>query len=405
MTRKEIAYLALAFSTLALVLYSPALSGSFVGDDYGYVVNNLYIQTGDPRDLLGLLDPFGPAALFIGNYAPLHLLAHAAELSAFGADTLGYHVVNVLVHGIGSALLAALFVRSRIPWGVAVLLALIFLVHPANVEAVAWVSQLKTCLSFALSVAALLALRRPVVAWALFTAALLTKFSAWYALPVAAVALWREGTPPRGARLSLAAWLASFVLCAIPEFGAFDRLGHTAILVPYPDGLTHVRSILAYAARYFVMATTSLGVSAFQEPAPALSWTDPWCLAGIVLLGLLGARFVQALRARSEEAVYWCWALAAYAPISQVFPFAYPMGDRYLYFVLPGLLGAAWFWTRDVLGRVDAFQNRWAQLRQAGLIALVLLAAAFSWVSFDRARVWRSDLTVSLDAARHYPNG
>ena len=100
-----------------------------------------------------------------------------------------------------------------------------------------------------------------------------------------------------------------------------------------------VRSIPAFAARYLVMASTSLGVAAFQEPPPALSWLDPWWLGGAVALAALAWRFAVVARARRPEAAFWLWAAVSYAPVCQIFPFVYPLGDRYLYFILPGLLG------------------------------------------------------------------
>jgi len=404
MSRRDVALLALVFCALALVIYAPALQGGLVSDDYGYV-GNVYIQSLDTRTVLSLLDPFGAPALYTANYAPVHLLAHAVEWVAFGEETVGYHIVNVLLHGIASALLAVLFARSGIPRRWSVALAALFLVHPANVEAVAWIFQLKSPLALALSVAALIVFpRRSVLALVLFTLAILSKFSAAYALPVAALRLSRAPDRPRRAWVWLGAWTVSLAYCALPEFTAFDRLGRATVLAPYPDLLVHARSIAAYAARYLVMAETSLGVSAFQEPPLARSWTDSWWLAGIVVLGVAGVRFVIALGRRSEEAAYWGWAAAAWIPVSQLFPFLYPMGDRYLYFILPGLLGAAWFWAADALAAIGGPVLR-TRLERAARGALLLIVLVFACRSYDRAGIWRSELTVTLDAARHYPEG
>jgi hypothetical protein len=114
----------------------------------------------------------------------------------------------------------------------------------------------------------------------------------------------------------------------------------------------------------------------------------------------LGARLAAALRARSAEAAWWTWAAAAYAPVSQVFPFLYPMGDRYLYFVLPGLLGGAGLACQAGLARAGG-----TRLRHAALAGATALAVACSVHAAVRARVWRSELTATLDAARHYPDG
>src|SRR4029453_14904540 len=398
----------LIFFAVGLAVYAPALGGEFIGDDIGYVVHNFYIHDLDLPGALALLDPFGPPARFTANYAPVGLAVHALEWRLFGEDPFGYHLLNLLLHTLASTLLVAVFLRYGIGRAAAGLLGAVFLLHPANVEAVAWIFQLKTVLALVLALAALLALsERPLAAWALFSLALLTKFQAIFALPVAAVFTLSHRTAGGGRRwLWLGAWSVLGLLCGLPEFVAFEAVGHAGMLGRYPTRWLQALDVAAIAGRYLVMATTSLGVSAYQEPAPVRSLLDPWALAGLLGLLLLGIRLALTLRARSLEAGYWTWAAAAYAPVSQVFPFLSPVGDRYLYFVLPGLLGGAYLWGRSVWERWapgdSPAARRWSR-PALGLGAA--LWAAFAVHSDARARIWRSELSTTLDAARHYPDG
>jgi hypothetical protein len=163
----------------------------------------------------------------------------------------------------------------------------------------------------------------------------------------------------------------------------------------------------AIGARYLVMAATSYGVAAFHEPARALSWLDPWWLAGLAAGALLAARSILALVRRREEAAWWVWAAASYAPISQVFPFLYPMADRYLYTILPGLLGAVMLVAREVWSRLEPRPRGLAAVPPAwiAVAAAAALLIVFAPRSHDRARVWRSTAAVELDGIRHYPDG
>jgi hypothetical protein len=160
--------------------------------------------------------------------------------------------------------------------------------------------------------------------------------------------------------------------------------------------------------RYFVMALTSYGVSAFHEPEPPTSFLDPWWVGSVFLLGALGWRSVVTFRARKAEAAYWVWAAVSFAPISQVFPFLYPMADRYLYFILPGLIGGALLCGHELLSvpRIARLTSRHPEVLPRGLVAVgVIVLLAFAGQSHARARIWRSSAFLLADSARNYPQG
>jgi hypothetical protein len=392
------------FLLLCLTLYWPALSGPFVSDDIAYLVTHPYTGALSPENLRAILDPWGPARLYTANYEPVHLLLGALERHIFADATLGYHLVNLFVHALVAVLLVACLRRVG-AWPRAALLGgLFFLVHPANAEVVAWASQLKSCASLALALGALLALpRAPLASTLLFALSLLTKASGLFVLPSAAALLWaqrRGGTERCGDARWLAVWLGVALLYALPQITAFAHLG--AADAAFDGPWTHLRSMAAVGMRYALMAATGCGVSAFQEPLPAASWLDPYWLAALPTVALLAWRSVDTLRRGCAEAACWVAAAAAFAPVSQLFPFANPVADRYLYFILPGLIGGGMLWVQAVLPRVRLPRLRSGQVPAALFAALI---AWFAWQSAERAPLWRSEALLLLDAARHYPDG
>jgi hypothetical protein len=385
----------------ALLLYRPALSGSFLSDDHHYVTDNAFVRELSLESAVRILDPTGDAALSVSNYAPVQLLLHSAALRIFGDDTTGHHVMNVGLHALASVLLVAVFLETGLPWLAALLGGALFLSHPANVEAVAWISQLKSSASLVLALAALLVYaRRPGLATVFFTLALLAKGHAVIALPVAGLFEWLRTGRVRWRWLAL--WAAIFAAYAVVEIASHERNQGGA--PPRTDApAVWLRTVVAIAMRYLLMAATSWGVSAFHETEPARSPLDPWFLAGLVALAGLGWRLVVTLKRRSQEAVFWIWALFAFAPISQIFPFLYPMADRYLYFMLPGLIGATLFAARDAAQRLPERRRQATGRVAIGLVAV--LCAFFAVRSVERARVWRSSTSLVADAAAHYPEG
>jgi hypothetical protein len=388
---------------VALLVYGPALDGPFLSDDVHYVENNAYVHELSAANLAVILDPAGPATLAIVNYAPVQLLVHALAWSAFGADTQGHHLVNVVLHVLASVLLVAVFLATGIPRVAALVGGSLFLLHPANVEAVAWISQLKSTLALVLSLAALLAWRRhPWAGSAAFVLALLAKATAAFALPVAALFDWSRDGRVRWRWVAL--WGLALAGYALAEFATHQRSG-AAESALYDAPLVLARTVVALGGRYLVMASTSLGVSAFQEPEPARSWLDPWWLLSAVALALLGWRVWVVARRRDVELAYWAWAAVSFAPVSQVFPFLYPMADRYLYFVLPGLLGGSLLAGRELVDRLAPDSERRRLVEGAALAGALALLVLYGVRSLERAALWRSNALLLADAAAHYPEG
>jgi len=397
------------YALAALWVLGPARGGDFVSDDLPNLLYNPYVHTLSLENLGAILDPGGAPAAETFNYAPVHTLVHALQWQLFGEDVRGYHVAQALAHAAAAALLAALLATRGLAFAASAVGGAFFLLHPANVEASAWIFQIKTTLALALALGALLLLpSRPGLAVGAFTLGLLTKASAAFALPMAAVfaVLDRDAGGPWRAR---SRWLFGWGLILVPyAFAELRVLGRMdAAHEPlHPDAWVAARTIVAIAGRYIAMAATGFGVAPSHEPPPALSPLDPWWLAGLVALVALAARTLFALRRRREEAAWWIGAAAAYLPIAQIgTTFISPMADRYLYFALPGLIGGCAFAARDTWRRhAHSPATLYWVARAAGAVALAVLAL-FAWRSHAQAGHWRSAVTLALASADRYPDG
>jgi tetratricopeptide (TPR) repeat protein len=119
---------------ITLVVYIPAMRAGFVWDDDLFLTNNPLIKTDD--GLYRFWFTTEPP-----DYFPLVSTSLWFEWRVWGMDATGYHVVNIVLHAISSMLIWLVLRRLKIPG--AWLAALIFAIHPVNVESVARITERK----------------------------------------------------------------------------------------------------------------------------------------------------------------------------------------------------------------------------------------------------------------------
>ena len=134
---------------LGIFIYWPALNGDWLWDDRDLIADNTLIH--DPDGLWKIW--LQPSVMF--DFLPLKISVEWIEWRLFGEDTLGYHLVSLALHLTSVFLLWRLFFKLglRYAW----LGALIFLVHPVQVESVAWIAELKNTLSLPFFLLAMIA--------------------------------------------------------------------------------------------------------------------------------------------------------------------------------------------------------------------------------------------------------
>ena len=143
-------YLA-AIVTAVLLVYQPAWHGGFIWDDDAHVTRP---ELRSWHGLYRIWFQLGATQ----QYYPLLHSAFWVEQRLWGDATLGYHLVNILLHAAAAVLVALVLRRLSVPG--AYLAAAIFALHPVHVESVAWITEQKNTLSAVFYLAAMLAYLR-----------------------------------------------------------------------------------------------------------------------------------------------------------------------------------------------------------------------------------------------------
>ncbi|HXW15598.1 MAG TPA: tetratricopeptide repeat protein [Terriglobia bacterium] len=180
---------------LTFAVYLPTLRYQFVHDDRGQIVENPAIHSWRtvPTYFTAHVWAGVMAEEWVNYYRPLFLLWVRINEAVFGNRAWGWHLTTVLAHVLATLLVYLLAWRLGIGRDVALLAALIFGLHPAHIEAVAWISGVNEPLLGIFLIASLLAylpsatagthaVQRKVLSLVLFAFALLMKENA-LALP------------------------------------------------------------------------------------------------------------------------------------------------------------------------------------------------------------------------------
>jgi protein O-mannosyl-transferase len=352
---------------------------------------------------------------YAGNYAPVQMLSYMLDYALWGLRAGGFLLTNIVLHALNGLLVYRLFLRLHGERLVATVGAAMFLLHPVQVETVAWVSQRKNLLAMCFFLIAWegycryrdagegkgrLAYGASVAALVL---ALLAKSVA--VIFPAVILAYDYCFPQAGRRLRLADKVPYLLAAAgvallairsqVQDAGVWGAGGGR--LAGYHGGspLATFFTMLPVLCRYLGMLVWPAGLSAEYDPAIHRG-IDP-AVAGAALL-LAGVAFLAVrLFRRDRRLGFWpLFFVIGLVPVAQIVPLVTLMNDRYLYFPILGvaaLAGAGAVRLRERLASRPAL----FRLLVAG--PLVLLAA----VSLQRSGVWRNPVTLWRDAVEKTP--
>jgi tetratricopeptide (TPR) repeat protein len=398
----------------ALLLLTLATFWGVTGNGFLNYDDELYL-TRNPEVTPGLT----PAAFLRGlttfrggNWHPLTWWSHQLDVSLFGLDPAGHHLVGLLLHAAAALLLGTAFHvltgGRRASWMVAAL----FAVHPLRVESVAWAAERKDLVCGLFWAAALLAygryVRRPGAGrwWAVFllcAAALMGKATA-VTLPVVLLVLdwWPLGRlPPPGG----GGWRRAGALVAEKLPLLFLSLAAAATAVAAQRGSSALTGLEALpwdrrlwnaalsALRYPLKLLWPVDLAPFY-PYPAATPLLPSAGALALLLLALGAAW-RGRRRYPFAAAGLTWYLVTLLPVAGLVQVgSQAMADRYTH--LPGtglLLAGVWAagaaWRRKARALVPP--------AAAGLVALALITRCYAGFWRDSVTLFGRALSVTRD--------
>ena len=159
--------------TLAVYLRTLGHDFQLFWDDEKYVTANDTIKGFTLENLKGAFTTFTT-----GNYAPVQTISYMFDYQLWGMKAAGFFLTNIVLHVCNGILFYALLIRVGLGRLGAFFAAFVFLLHPVQVETVAWISERKNLLAMFFYLAAFVCyLSYKRKGWGKGTGAYLVQFS------------------------------------------------------------------------------------------------------------------------------------------------------------------------------------------------------------------------------------
>jgi len=393
------AVLIIAF--VGFIVYFNSLFNAFVWDDFGFIINNPDVHR---FNIIYLFQENYTNSL--GHYKPLLALYNTLLYHAFGSLTFFYHFPQLLLHIICTVLIYLLF-RKFLSAGIALFFAVVFLVHPINVESVAYIAAAQSELFLLFGMLALLISTKQgkirgkdafLISVLLLFSLLFYEVGFLFLLMVLCIQFLFKR------KYFLKIFIAGIASLAIYSFLRFVIGGVFFVkhltLVPTPIAnlsfVERFNNIPAIVLYYLTTIFFPLRLAIDQK------WIMKFTMQSFYIPLLLDSMFFIALilggiilyRKKSEYfstyVFFFVWFISGLLLFLQLFPLDMTVADRWMYFPLIGLLGIFGVGIQTLLLSVDKTAFPFVKYKKAKL-AVALFGVSIVLLLFLRTIVRNSN--------------
>jgi tetratricopeptide (TPR) repeat protein len=412
--RKEMILIVLFIVVATAAAYSNLYRNEFlIFDDNEYVTENNHVKSGLSLDEIRWAFSFEDKRG--GYWQPFTWLIFMAAYQIFGLNSAAFHITNLLIHVFNSLLLFFLLKRLTGRLYPSGFVAMLFALHPLNVESVAWAAEIKTTAStfFGLLTIYLYtgyvrekSVKRYAACLVCFCASFMFKphlatlpfvllLLDWWPLDrIDLSKITRETLS--GIKALILEKVPFFILSAASVIIGAVSLTHSSVVEqgPLPDLAYRLENALvSYAAYIFKLVLPIRLAAYYPNPASYELW-KPVCAA--VLLLALSLAVIKGARKRPWVAVGWFWYLGVLFPMlgfvrSGLWP---EMADRFTYVPAIGLFIIAAWGCAEIGTRMRIPEQNRRSPKRVLLILPALALAGFSVVTWIQVGYWHNNLTL-----------
>lgn len=392
--------LSLSVTAVVFVCYWPAMHGDFIWDDYILIVDSSH-----------MIDLDGLKAIWFQGEGFNHPLTSSVFWLArqiWGLNPFPFHVLSVLFHGINAILFLNILRNLKIPGSI--FAALVFALHPVQVESVAWISELKnvqSCFFYLIAILSYLKSQNQFdkkrliwfnIALLSFALSLLSK-TASIMLPLVLFLLsWWQGIKWRSVLFGLIPFFLLSFFAAV--WTIWDQLFHA--------GATGLDWSLSWAEKLAIAGKIIwFYLSKLVWPHPLILIYERWSLQpthfmfyfGMIsfLLVTLTLFFLRKTKSGKHFFATWIYFILSLFPVLgffNIYSMRYSfVADHFQYFATfsPIALLAAIVWNK----------RKWLLIRTVFSCLILALLATLTW---QRSVVYSNEATLWEETVKQNPS-
>lgn len=398
--RKSIVYIVIiGFATFFNMLFN-----NFVWDDISYIVKNPEIYT------INLPLYFRPNIFNNnGQYRALIELYFAVLYNLFHLNPFYYHLIQLIIH-IAASILVFLFLKKFFKQSLSLLLALIFLVHPMQVESVSYIASTGCSLFLLAGMPSLLLLTRKSLSKFEFSLIGLSLLASLFIreaglliliVCVAYVVLFNRKHLKGVIYASITSLAAYFFF----RFAIGQIFYDSRPLVPLSrltllQRMLNIPAIIFYYIKTFIFPYRLLIDQQWSYDKFTLyNFTVPLIILSAIFIPLFFYSIKLIMLKKPSGKAYlffFIWTVAGFGMFSQLMTLDRTVADRWMYFPMAGLLGligCLYTYTPAIKGFTKPFS-----------IILMLSIVLLSLRTIRRNADWIDGITLYTHDTQYYTN-
>lgn len=392
-SKRKLAYFALTLlSILVIAIYGQSYHFEFINlDDGPYIQGNPHIQQGFTPQALKWA--FGAGLLFesshLDYWQPVTVLSRILDVSLFGLNPAGHHLMNVYLHLINTLLLFYLFYKMTGAFWKSLLLSVCFAAHPLQVEPVCWVTARKDLLSAFFGLLTFIAyvrhVQRPLIrTWApvyvFFILGLMSK-PVLSVLPFVLIVIDWWIFKRQNILEKIPLFLIGISAALLPVLGPLKAVSYAS---PSQVVYTALINYPWYLGKFIF--PTQLGI---LSPDFNIVLVTRKAVYAFIVISILTFTAFRARRRFPHFAAGWMWFVIFLFPSSLIST----ISSRFMYLPLIGL-------GMMLASSLESFIHRFPKIKTPALLSICVLVMAWGALAFQFAGRWQTNRAILEESLR-----